>query len=174
MDTLTLAIGLIAIGTILMAAELLLPTHGILLGLGGAGLVIGVILSFRLGMSTGVTTLTIVAVLLPVAGVAALNLWPKTPMGRRLMLPEPDDIEAASLAPAATEHLRGRFGKAVSALRPCGTVNFDGQRVDCIAEGAMIEPGSWVRCVDIREGRVLVRGVDSPPDLGEFDPDLLR
>ncbi len=175
MTTLMLAYALIAAGLVLMAAELFLPTHGVLFGLGLAGEVIGVILAFGAGFSTGVTTLAVVVVVVPLAGAVALYLWPRTPMGRRLVLHAPDDDAAVANMPAMLEleRLRGRFGKAVSALRPCGVVEFDGRRIDTMTEGEMIEPERWVRCVDVRGGRVIVRQVESPPDLGAMDVGLL-
>src|SRR5439155_4804243 len=86
MDTLTLAYALIAVGLVLLAAELFLPTHGVLFGLGLAAALIGVILSFGVSFSTGVTTLTVVVVIVPLLVVALMNLWPSTPMGKRLVL----------------------------------------------------------------------------------------
>jgi membrane-bound serine protease (ClpP class) len=171
MDTLTLAFGLIAVGLLLMAAELMLPTHGILFGLGLAAVLVGVILSFGAGFSTGVTTLTVMVVVVPILMSVLFYLWPKTPLGKHLFLRGPDDDDAVANMPATLEleRLRGRFGRAVSALRPCGVVEFDGKRVDTMTDGEMIEPNHWVRCVDIKGGRVIVRRVAAPPDLGTMD-----
>jgi membrane-bound serine protease (ClpP class) len=175
MTTLMLAYMLIAAGLVLMAAELFLPTHGILFGLGLAGEMVGVILAFGAGFSTGVTTLAVVVVVVPLVAAVALYIWPRTPMGRRLVLHAPDDDAAVANMPATLEleRLRGKFGRTVSALRPCGVVVFDGRRVDTMTEGEMIDPERWVRCVDVRGGRVIVRQVDAPPDLGEMDVGLL-
>jgi membrane-bound serine protease (ClpP class) len=38
-----------------------------------------------------------------------------------------------------------------------------------LSEGDLIEPGSWVRCIDVKAGRVIVRAVEKPPDLGDLD-----
>jgi membrane-bound serine protease (ClpP class) len=174
MDTLTLALGLIAVGLLLMASELLLPTHGVLFGLGLACELIGVILSFGAGFSTGVTTLTIMVGVVPLLTGLMLYLWPKTPLGKRMILRRPDDDDAVANMPATLEleRLRGRFGRAVSPLRPCGLVEFDGKRIDTMTDGEMIQPNQWVRCVDIKGGRVMVRAVAAPPDLGTMDTAL--
>jgi len=76
MDTLTLAYGLIAVGLVLMAAELFLPTHGILFGLGLAAALIGVILSFGVSFSTGVTTLINTNALVQDVAPSALTVDP--------------------------------------------------------------------------------------------------
>ena len=174
MDTLTLAWGLIAAGLLLMAAELLLPTHGVLFGLGLGCELVGVILSFGAGFYTGMTTLTVTVVLVPLLTGIFLYLWPRTPMGKRLILQHPDDDEAVANMPAMLEleRLRGRYGRTISPLRPCGVVDFDGKRVDTMTDGEMIEPNHWVRCVDIKGGRVIVRPVAAPPDLGAIDTAL--
>ena len=38
----------------------------------------------------------------------------------------------------------------------------------------MIDPGVWVRCIDVKAGRVIVRQVERPPDLADMDPDILK
>ena len=75
---------------------------------------------------------------------------------------------AALPANQELESLKGRFGKTISALRPAGVVDFEGRRVDTITEGMMVEPGQWVRCIDVRAGKVVVRPVDKP-SLGELE-----
>jgi membrane-bound serine protease (ClpP class) len=58
--------------------------------------------------------------------------------------------------------LKGRYGKTISALRPAGVVDFDGRRVDSLSEGMMVEPGQWVRCVEVQAGKVIVRPAERP------------
>jgi membrane-bound serine protease (ClpP class) len=66
------------------------------------------------------------------------------------------------------EQLRGKIGRAMSALRPGGVTDFDGKRIDTITEGMMVEPGEWVRCIDVRAGKVIVRPIPAP-DLGKLE-----
>jgi membrane-bound serine protease (ClpP class) len=47
-------------------------------------------------------------------------------------------------------------------LRPSGVVDFDGKRIDVITEGMMVAVGGWVRCVDVRAGKVVVRPSEAP------------
>lgn len=165
MTPLTLAFVLIGLGVALMLAELLLPTSGVLT-LGGVGLIaLGVILTFVYGdQYTGMVTLVTSCLALPVIFALIMYVWPRTPAGRRLMMREVGDAATVAEMPevAGLEALRGRFGRAVSPLRPSGVVEFDGRRIDCLSEGMMIEAGTWVKCVEARVNRVIVRPVDRP------------
>jgi membrane-bound serine protease (ClpP class) len=176
MDILTLAYGLIGVGLVLLLAELVLPTHGILAALGLSSIIVGTALTFRDSTSTGVKTLLAVVIGLPLLASAALYVWPRTPMGKRFILQAPDDDEAVANNPVMLEleQLRGKIGRTLSALRPCGVVDFSGRRVDTMTDGAMIEPNQWVRCVEVKGGRVIVRLADRPPDFTEMDTALFN
>jgi membrane-bound serine protease (ClpP class) len=164
---------LVALGLILMASELLLPTGGILFVIGIGGLIVGVAMTFSYDATRGLILLIALFVLLPIAGPLLMHYWPKTPVGRRLVLSGPEDDAAIATMPVnlELEGLRGHYGKTLSALRPAGVTDFDGQRVDTMSEGAFIEAGKWVRCIDVRSGRVVVREVEAPPDLAAMKPE---
>ena len=165
MDYLTAALILIGIGAFLLVAEILVPTGGIL--------VVTALLFFALGVGTilyygsmieGIVAVAGLAVGLPAAGFVAVAAW------QRLSLDTALD-EPAAPAAAAEGGLKGRTGKTVSPLRPSGTVEFDGTRVDAMTEGTMLDPGVWVRCVEVRRGQVIVRKMEEPPDVAGIDPD---
>jgi membrane-bound serine protease (ClpP class) len=171
MDNLTLAYVLIGLGLALLLAELFLPTGGVLFVLSVGALVVGVAMTFSYDQSTGVATLIAVFVAIPLLGAIAFHYWPKTPLGKRFFLSGPDQDATVASMPVnlELEQLRGRYGKTVSALRPAGVTEFDGKRVDTMSEGPLIEPGQWVRCIDVKAARVIVRQIEKPPDLADFD-----
>jgi len=169
----TLGYLLLAVGLILMAAELLLPTGGVLFVLGIAGLIVGVAMTFAYDPTQGLVVLIALFVGVPIVVPLLLYWWPRSPLGRALVLRKPDDDMAVANMPVnlELEALRGRFGKTLSPLRPAGATSFDGERVDTLSEGPLIDAGRWVRCVDVRAGRVVVREVEGPPDLNAIDPE---
>ena len=164
MDNLFLAYTLIIIGLLLMAAELFLPTGGIVFVLGLAGIIAGVAIAFNRSPSQGIVTLVAIVVLVPLFGPLLMHYWPRTAIGKKMMLTGPEEDATVAQMPVnlELEQLRGRSGRAVSPLRPSGVVDFDGRRIDCITEGIMVDPGTWVRCVDVRAGRVIVRPTEPP------------
>ena len=160
---LILAYVLIAVGFLLLVGELFF-TSGTLLVLALTAIAAGVGLAFYHGSTTGLFTLLGVMIALPVFGGFLARYWPKTRFGRRMVLAAPDEDATIASMPVnlELERLRGRFGRALSDLRPSGVCDFDGWRVDTITEGMMVEAGQWVRCVDVRAGKVIVRQVDKP------------
>jgi membrane-bound ClpP family serine protease len=171
-QSLTLAYILIVAGLLLLIAELFLPTGGALLVLSLAALVLGVAMTFLYSddPTTGMITLVGVFIAIPIIASVLMHFWPRTRVGRRFFLngPEADATLAHMPVNLELEQLRGRFGRAISALRPAGVVDFDGQRVDTITEGMMVDPGQWVRCIEVKSGKVIVRPVEKP-DLGDLE-----
>jgi membrane-bound ClpP family serine protease len=172
MSNLTLAYLLIALGLLLLVAELFIPSAGLLLVLAIVALVAGVAMTFLNSSDpyTGVVTLIGVFIAVPVVVGVALHYWPRTRFGKRFILNQPADDTTVANMPVhlELEALRGRYGRTVSALRPSGVTEFDGRQVDTMSEGMMIGPGEWVKCIDVRAGKVIVRRVDRP-DLGELE-----
>jgi membrane-bound ClpP family serine protease len=162
-SNLILAYVLIAIGFLLMVGELFF-TSGTLLALALTSIAAGVGLAFYHGSSTGLFTLLGVLVALPIFGGLLARYWPKTRLGRRMLLAAPDEDATVASMPVnlELEQLRGRVGRALSDLRPSGVCDFDGWRVDTITEGMLVEAGQWVKCVDVRAGKVVVRPVEGP------------
>jgi membrane-bound serine protease (ClpP class) len=172
-----LAYGLILIGLLLMAAELFVPSFGVLFVLSVTAMIAGIAMTFQGSPLRGLITLAAVFVLTPIAANILLQWLPRTPLGRKYFLTGTDEDATVASMPVnlELEQLRGRYGKTVSALRPAGITDFDGRRVDTMSEGTMIAAGQWVKCIDVKSGKVIVRQVDRPPDLasletGEFKP----
>jgi membrane-bound serine protease (ClpP class) len=166
---LILAFVLFGFGVVLLTAEFFLPTGGVLVvaAVGCFVLAVGLILYYGT-MYEAVAAIIGLSVGLPIAGGVMFYGW------RRLSLKSGVDSESGSAtvisAPelAELEQLRGRHGRTVSFMRPSGTVEIDGRRIDALTEGMMLEPGVWVRCVDVRAGRVIVRQVEPPGDLSDM------
>jgi membrane-bound serine protease (ClpP class) len=167
-----LACALVVLGLVLMAAEVFLCTGGIMFVLAIGALIAGIAMSFYSDVTQGFITLAVVFILVPLGGPVLLHLVPKTRVGKRLILEAMADDASVAAMPVnlELEQLRGRYGKTISALRPSGVTDFDGRRVDTMSEGEMLPPGQWVRCIDVKAGRVIVRQVARPPDLADVDP----
>ncbi len=164
-----LAFVLIVAGFLLLGAELFFPS-GILFVLAVASIAIGVALAIGHDPVIGVITLIFVFIAIPVVGGLMMHYWPRTSVGQRFFLPGPDTGATVAAMPPnqELEQLRGRYGRAVSPLRPSGMTDFDGRRIDTITEGMMVDAGQWVRCIDVQAGKVIVRPAERP-SLGDLE-----
>lgn len=168
MSTLAWPVLLLAFGLILLAAEVFIPSGG-LIGLLALSLVgVSLYTAFRQSTDLGMKFLIADFMLMPLAVALALYIWPKTPLARRVFL-RPPTAEDLAEAPAGgrLDHLIGEYGRALTTLRPSGMVDFDGRRLGGMAEEGMIDAGTLVRAVQIRYGQLVVRTADAPElDLG--------
>jgi membrane-bound serine protease (ClpP class) len=164
MGNLELGYLLLAISVILLLAELFIPTGGICFLLAALCATAGIVLLFIYGNSRlGLTALIGMFVATPLLLSALFYLWPGSLWGGKLVPSPDDDMTIAAIpANAQLERFRGQIGRAVSPLRPAGVVEFEGKRVDCVSEGILIEADEWVKCVDVKAPRVVVRRIDKP------------
>src|SRR5258705_5555081 len=113
-----LAIILIALGIVLLISELLLPTHGVLAIAGLASFVGAIVVCFLVNVWLGLGSMAAGAALTPLIGAWLVHFWPRTRMGRELVLPSADKIPRP-LEPLPVQI--GQTGLAVSELRSIGT-----------------------------------------------------
>ncbi|MEM9186820.1 MAG: NfeD family protein, partial [Planctomycetota bacterium] len=97
-----------------------------------------------------------------VFGVALRMYLPQTTFFKRMQLApvsEADRIEQERReAVADYAYLVGRTGVATTDLLPSGKADFEGELVDVIADGGIIDRGAEVTVVSTRANRVMVRG----------------
>ncbi len=144
---------LFAIGIVLLAAELFLPTHGLLGVMGIICLVVAIAKTFLINQWIGVGVMLASVSAIPFVWSAAMHLWPKTPLGKKLILPSKESVPEPPPV-----HL-GQTGVTMSEMRPMGVVEFAGQRVEAASEIGMIEAGRTVTVTSINNRRPLVRAV---------------
>ncbi len=147
----------LALGLVLLIAEVFIPSGG-LIGLLAVGLIgVGLYLGFTT-TSHGLKFVAAVGLLLPLTMAAAVNLWPRSPLAKYIFLTPPTEEESAPEAKIySLDHLIGQFGRALTPLRPSGTVDFEGRRLDAMSEEGLIPSGALVRAIQIRGGQIIVR-----------------
>jgi membrane-bound ClpP family serine protease len=151
----TLAILLLLAGLILLVAETLLPSGGILGALSAAALLGCIVVCFRMDSRLGFGVLVAMVVAAPFAGMLWVKLWPRTPVGRRMIL-APASREVSAVAVRV-----GQTGIAVSELRPMGVCDFGSERIEARADHGIIAAGSRVQVVDLVDRRPTVRVVSN-------------
>src|SRR5437870_790610 len=95
---LTLGYALIALGFLLLGAELFIPSGGVLGVLSLASLAVGVAFTYRYSLRVGTITMIVVFVAIPIVVSFLLPYWSRSPIGRRLVMETPDADAGAAVA----------------------------------------------------------------------------
>jgi membrane-bound ClpP family serine protease len=159
---LTWPILFVAAALTLFIIEVFIPSGGLIGVLAIGLLLVGIWKAFQVSTATGMKFSIAVLMLLPVAFVVAVQLWPRTPMAKWAFLKPPTREEIEPDRGARLELLIGQFGRAVSPLRPSGLVDFDGRRLDGLSEEGLIPAGALVRAVGVRGQAIVVRAATDP------------
>jgi membrane-bound ClpP family serine protease len=149
---------LLIFGLFLISAEVLLPTSGALGVVGVGCLLLWLYLGFTTSAEMGFRYLFAEFVLVALTYGATSYLMSRTGMGRSASLrpPEPHEVGDSRGGPDLGL-LVGQRGRTLTTLRPSGMVDFEGLRLDGVAEEGMIPPGASVLAVRVRSGRLIVR-----------------
>lgn len=154
---------LIAIALLLLLAEMLIPSGGIISIFAGLSLVGGLVCLYLISFTAGLIGTVVTLIVLPVLIVMAVKTMPNTPMGRRVFLNESQQSGVISYDPNVSrsgEELIGQEGVAETEMRPVGTVRLDGKRIECFAEGGIILAGSRVKVTRVQGMEIKVRPAD--------------
>lgn len=149
-----LVLTLVLVGAALLLLETILP--GMVAGiLGICCLIAGVVLAYsNYGMRTGNWVLVGVALGLVLGTAIWLRFFPDSRMAKVFI-----SQKVVGDLKVDKPELLDQAGVALTNLRPSGTVLINGQRVDVVTEGAMIEQGATVKVVAVEGMRVVVRAV---------------
>jgi membrane-bound serine protease (ClpP class) len=156
---------LVGSGLALLVLEVfVIPGFGLAGVLGIGALLAGLSLSLVGGGATwefvfqAVGRVIISILLALVASLVMLRFLPRLPFGRRLILETGLAAgEGYASAPAGDSNWLGKGGTAVSALRPAGIADIDGERVDVVSDGEFIDSGARIVVTRVDGNRIVVR-----------------
>jgi len=155
-------IALLIISFGLIVIEVFIPSFGALTLMAIGTLVGSIILGFGENATLGWILVGTSAVGVPTLLVISFRVFPKTSLGKHMILSAP----ASHPEPATRSNrqdLVGRTGIARTQLRPSGTAEVDGERLDVVTRGEMVDAGSRIRILENRGNRIVVRAVETPP-----------
>ena len=177
MDNSTLAVLLLLVGLALIVAEIFIPSGGLIFAVSVLCLVGSIWCAWNAWAesqpSLWWTFLIALVLLLPVSVGGALYLFPRTAMGRRVLLEAPDlsEVTPFSEEESHLKQLIGVSGKTLTLLNPGGLVSVNGERLHCESEGMMLDAGTEVRVVSVRANRLVVRAISKDESVADASPD---
>ena len=151
-------IGIFLAGILFVVVEILMPTVGLLAGVGIAAMLYSVVLA--LGGDVNAVYAMLAAFVLALAAFAFLvKRLPSSRLWNKLVLRDQSTSQRGYVSTESKSDLVGKRGKVLTELRPAGSILLDGAPVDVVSEGAFIGKDILVEVVAVHGSRVVVRKV---------------
>lgn len=148
---------LFIIGLALVILEMFIPGFGVPGILGGIVLLVA-ILSTANTVAQMVLLTIIILIILGIAFTIVLYLFTKGKINT-VVLEEKLDRESGYIGTEDLEYFIGKEGIATSVLRPSGTADFQGVRMDVVSEGDFIELNEKIKVIKVQGRRIVVKKI---------------
>ena len=145
-------------GVLMIIVEILLPTVGLLAGLGVAAMLYSIVLALG-GDISALAALGIALAISVVLFLLIVSRLPSSKLWNKIVLQKSARTEEGYVSAMEQSELVGKSGEVLTELRPSGTVRIDGRPVDVISEGAFIQKGKSIVVLSVNGSRVVVREV---------------
>ncbi len=144
-------------GILLLGLEVIVP-GGVLGFIGGLLLLAAMVTSFTaFGALGGLISSVLIIVLAGVILLIWVEIFPRTAIGKMLTLSK--DAKSFRSTPERYKELLNKEGVTKTSLHPAGLVTIEGERVDVVAEGGWIDPGTRIRVIEVEGNRIAVREI---------------
>jgi membrane-bound serine protease (ClpP class) len=159
-DSLFFPIILQLVGVVVIIAEIILPSGGILsiAALGVFGYSLFIVFN-EISMIIGFSFVAADLILIPVLVIVGLKLLARSPITLRQTLSRKEGVSSQS---SELESYVGRQGNALTDLRPTGIAVINGKRVDVVTRGEYLEKDFAIIVTAVTGNQIIVRKKDEP------------
>lgn len=159
-DSLFLPIILQLAGVVVIIAEIIIPSGGILsiVAIGVFGYSLFIVFN-EISMTIGFSFVAADLILIPVLVIVGLKLLARSPATLRKTLSRKEGVSSQS---SELESYVGTQGNAVTDLRPAGIAVINGKRVDVVTRGEYLEKDSAIIVTAVTGNQIIVRKKDEP------------
>lgn len=157
-DVSTLSVICFVIGFLLMIIEMFYPGFGFPGIMGGILLIVGIVFSAK----NAVQALIMLIIILTVLGIAltvVLKSFSKGRLSKTLVLEDVQKKEEGYICVEDLNFFLNKEGIATTVLRPSGTADFNGIRLDVVSEGEFIKKGKKVKIIHVEGRRIVVKEI---------------
>lgn len=159
MTFLAYALGLFVLALVIFVIDIMIPSGGVLIGVTGLLILGSVYCAFLHSVTTGIWMVIATCLSMPLMFWLFLEIWPRTPMGKRLIV-EPTPAEEfvwSDAGEAGTAiSLLNAIGVTMCEMLPSGLVQIGNKTYEAFSETGPIEEGVQVKVVRLDVGRLVV------------------
>jgi membrane-bound serine protease (ClpP class) len=153
------ALALFVLALVIFVIDIMIPSGGVLIGVTGLLILGSVYCAFLHSVTTGIWMVIATCLSMPLMFWLFLEIWPRTPMGKRLIVePTPADEfvwSDAGEAGTATSLLNA-IGVTLGEMLPSGLVQIGDKTYEAFSETGPIEKGVPVKVMRLDVGRLVV------------------
>lgn len=144
------------LGIIFLLIEALVPGFGVFGILGIIG-IIGSIIAASVSIEQALISLTFSFIASIIILFFIFRFLTRSKLFDNLILSLKQDKDSGYKVSAENQTLLGRVGTTITPLRPAGTAEFDGIRMDVLSEGGFVGSNKKVKVVKIEGSKIVVR-----------------
>ncbi len=127
--------------------------------LGGILIIVGVVLTARTLMDVLILVILVLAIL-GIALTIVVHSATRGHLSRVLILSDSLDKEVKNEMYEDLDYFVGNEGITLTPLRPSGSTDFDGVRLDVISEGEFIDKGRRVKIIRMEDRKFIVKEIN--------------
>lgn len=146
------------VGLCFVTFEIFHPGFGAPGIIGIALLIVGIVLTAK-SVFEAIIMIIILILLLGIAAVLFYRSFSKGRLSKTLVLSEALTRESGYSGTESLDDYLGKEGNAITPLRPAGTADFDGVKLDVVTEGEFIPQNTRVKVIKVSGRRVVVRSI---------------
>lgn len=146
------------IGFILVIIEMFHPGFGAPGITGLILLAVGIIVTARSPLEALIMVIIILAIL-GIMLTLVLHSATKGRLSKMLILNDSLKKESGFIGTEDLEYFLEKEGTALTILRPAGTADFDGVKLDVVSESEFIQKGSRIKVIKVEGRRIVVRQI---------------
>lgn len=155
---------LFLVGVVLIALEFFIA-GGIAGVLGAVAIVVSIILAGGNPMFMAYAVLIAIAVAVSGMVIIMKFFGRKLHLLNKMVLMDSTDTESGYVSNVNRTELLGKKAKTVTPLRPSGTIDMDGERIDVVSQGSYIDRDKHVIIVKVEGSRIVVREVEEKGEM---------
>jgi membrane-bound serine protease (ClpP class) len=146
------------VGVVVIIAEIILPSGGILSILAAGVFGYSLYIAFNdVSASAGIAFVIADAILIPILVIVGLKLLARSPVTLRQTLSKDEGVSSQPSELAGFMH---KEGTAVTDLRPAGMAIISGKKVDVVTRGEYLEKGAGILVTAVTGNQIIVRKKD--------------
>lgn len=142
----------------LLCLEVFIPSGGVLSVCSGCAFIAAIVVAFvEGGMTMGTSYMAATGILIPLILLVFVKWWPRTSIGRRILIQPPSEEELIPREVQSLRELIGQQGMTLTPMLPAGAIRLGRQTIDAISDGCTIEKGTLVEVIAAKGNHLIVR-----------------